>query len=266
MTVGHVPATNDDLEGSNRSSRKGSKRLTSSGMGSRSGSSESLSQQQPRQQGASTVGGGGSSSSLKDEGAVDADISFSDRMPDVSHLQFFFESPDEGAFVVAARRLGLCFLGRDGAKVKVREYGRLWRQPQEVEYELLCTVPFTSARKRMSVVVRPPSGPLLLLCKGADSVIMPRCETAAAFDVGGGEGGKAAAPGIGKSRREATERHITEYAEGGLRTLAIAYREVDEDEFAAWQVGSGPNSGLSSCGSTRESIEDHPLCWRVYHY
>lgn len=34
--------------------------------------------------------------------------------------------------------------------------------------------PFTSARKRSTVIVRDPLGRLITLCKGADSVIIPR--------------------------------------------------------------------------------------------
>jgi phospholipid-translocating ATPase len=39
---------------------------------------------------------------------------------------------------------------------------------------VLAVVPFTSARKRMSVVVRSPGGQVLVLTKGADNVIFER--------------------------------------------------------------------------------------------
>lgn len=32
--------------------------------------------------------------------------------------------------------------------------------------------------------------------------------------------------------REVTQQHINEYADAGLRTLVLAYRELDEDEYA----------------------------------
>ena len=41
-------------------------------------------------------------------------------------------------------------------------------------YELLALIEFTSARKRMSVLVKSKEGKILLLSKGADSVIMAR--------------------------------------------------------------------------------------------
>ena len=44
----------------------------------------------------------------------------------------------------------------------------------QVIYELLALIEFTSARKRMSVLVKTKEGKILLLSKGADSVIMAR--------------------------------------------------------------------------------------------
>ena len=44
----------------------------------------------------------------------------------------------------------------------------------QVNYELLALIEFTSARKRMSVLVKTKEGKILLLSKGADSVIMAR--------------------------------------------------------------------------------------------
>lgn len=42
------------------------------------------------------------------------------------------------------------------------------------QWTLLHVLGFSSDRKRQSVVVRDPRGRLLLYCKGADSVVMPR--------------------------------------------------------------------------------------------
>ena len=46
-----------------------------------------------------------------------------------------------------------------------------------MEYQLLNVLDFTSARKRMSVIVREPAsegGRVVLICKGADSIIYER--------------------------------------------------------------------------------------------
>ena len=41
----------------------------------------------------------------------------------------------------------------------------------DLKYQLLNVCEFTSTRKRMSCIFRDPQGNLVLMCKGADSVI-----------------------------------------------------------------------------------------------
>lgn len=38
----------------------------------------------------------------------------------------------------------------------------------------------------------------------------------------------------GRMYEEATTRHLNEYGEAGLRTLALAYRKLEEAEYNAW--------------------------------
>ncbi|RXM35202.1 Phospholipid-transporting ATPase IB, partial [Acipenser ruthenus] len=77
-------------------------------------------------------------------------------------------SPDEGALVRAAKNLGFVFSGRTPDAVIIEALG------QEERYELLNVLEFTSIRKRMSVIVRTPTGRIRLYCKGADTVIYDR--------------------------------------------------------------------------------------------
>lgn len=49
----------------------------------------------------------------------------------------------------------------------------------EHRYQLLHVLEFNSDRKRMSVIVRTPSGKIKLFCKGADTVIYERLGSAA---------------------------------------------------------------------------------------
>lgn len=44
----------------------------------------------------------------------------------------------------------------------------------ERKYKLLNLIEFDSTRKRMTVVVRTPEGKILVICKGADSIIEKR--------------------------------------------------------------------------------------------
>ncbi|MBA0794516.1 hypothetical protein Gohar_018839, partial [Gossypium harknessii] len=78
------------------------------------------------------------------------------------------ESPDEAAFVVAARELGFEFYERTQTSISFYEFDPLSGKKVERSYNLLNILEFSSSRKRMSVIVRNEEGKLLLLCKGAD--------------------------------------------------------------------------------------------------
>ncbi|KAK7255624.1 hypothetical protein RIF29_29039 [Crotalaria pallida] len=128
------------------------------------------------------------------------------------------ESPDEGAFLVAAREFGFEFFKRTQSSVFVHERLSASGEVVEREYKLLNLLDFTSKRKRMSVIVRDEEGSIILLCKGADSIIFDRLSK------------------NGKTYLEATTKHLNEYGEAGLRTLTLAYRRLDEQEYSAWNA------------------------------
>ncbi|CAO2187968.1 unnamed protein product [Urochloa humidicola] len=127
------------------------------------------------------------------------------------------ESPDEGALVTAARELGFEFYHRTQTTISVHEYDPVFGGKVDRTYKLLNILEFSSARKRMSVIVRTEEGRLFLFCKGADSVIFER---------------------LSKDNEKAclakTKCHINEYSEAGLRTLVLAYRELNEEQYALW--------------------------------
>ena len=81
-----------------------------------------------------------------------------------------------------------------------------------VEYKVLDTIEFTSARKRMSTVVRFPDGKLRLLIKGADMMIIDRL-------------------GADKKHLDVTQRHLDDFARTGLRTLCLATKEISEEYY-----------------------------------
>ncbi|KAK8938440.1 putative phospholipid-transporting ATPase 9 [Platanthera zijinensis] len=123
------------------------------------------------------------------------------------------ESPDEAAFVIAARELGFQFYNRTQTSISLYELDPLTGNTVERSYQLLNILEFSSARKRMSVIVRSPEGKLLLLSKGADNVMLERLANE------------------GREFEESTKEHILEYADAGLRTLVLAYRELGEEEY-----------------------------------
>jgi phospholipid-translocating ATPase len=85
------------------------------------------------------------------------------------YIEYKAQSPDEAALVATARDMGFVFLRRDSNKLFVKIKG------EEKVFILLNVLEFNSTRKRMSVIIRPmDSDRIVLLCKGADSVIYER--------------------------------------------------------------------------------------------
>ncbi|KAI4373311.1 hypothetical protein MLD38_011447 [Melastoma candidum] len=146
------------------------------------------------------------------------------------------ESPDEAAFVIAAREVGFEFCNRTQTSISVKELDLASGKKVERVYQLLNVLEFNSSRKRMSVIVRDEDGKILLLCKGADSVMFERL----ARD--------------GKSFKEDTMEHVNVYADAGLRTLIIAYRELDEDEYTKFSKKF--SEAKNSVSEDRESLID----------
>ena len=85
----------------------------------------------------------------------------------------------------------------------------------EEKYEILNTIEFTSARKRMSVITRIPDGRIKLYIKGADSVILDRL---------GEDSNK-------RKHEQNTRQHLNDFAQEGLRTLCCATREIPEELY-----------------------------------
>uniref|UniRef100_A0A8C4HXN9 Phospholipid-transporting ATPase n=1 Tax=Dicentrarchus labrax TaxID=13489 RepID=A0A8C4HXN9_DICLA len=121
------------------------------------------------------------------------------------------QSPDEGALVTAARNFGFVFRSRTPESVSIVEMG------QQRSYELLALLDFNNVRKRMSVIVRSPEGKLSLYCKGADTIVYERLHQSCS------------------KLMDVTTEHLNEFAGEGLRTLALAYKDLDEEYFNQWQ-------------------------------
>lgn len=133
-------------------------------------------------------------------------------------MRYRAESPDEAALVVAAKQFGFYFYKRTPTTLHIRETNGPGAEPVDVKYQLLNVLEFSSARKRMSVIVRFPDGRILLLSKGADSVILERLDPQ------------------NRGYVTQTTKHLKEYGEVGLRTLLLAYKELKEEEYQAWHL------------------------------
>ncbi|KAK8734416.1 hypothetical protein OTU49_006179, partial [Cherax quadricarinatus] len=126
-------------------------------------------------------------------------------------LEYQAQSPDEGALVSAARNFGFVFKSRTPNSITI-----LAKDAQEV-YELLCILDFNNVRKRMSVILKK-DGKIRLYCKGADSIIYERLKDGQ--DV----------------IKRLTQEHLDGFAGDGLRTLCLAYKDLEEDYFQNWKT------------------------------
>lgn len=156
---------------------------------------------------------------------------------DPSKIDYKAQSPDEAALVATARDLGFSFIDRTRRGVIVNVQG------VEQEYQILNTLEFNSTRKRMSAIVKlsgsknldgsTENDRILLICKGADSVIYSRLRP------------------NGQERLSAeTALHLEQFAREGLRTLCIAQRELTPEEYQKF------NSDYEKASSALENRED----------
>ncbi|XP_042387499.1 phospholipid-transporting ATPase 2-like isoform X1 [Zingiber officinale] len=119
------------------------------------------------------------------------------------------QSQDEDALVNAAARLHMVLISKNGNSLEINFNGKL------IHYEILDTLEFTSDRKRMSVVVKDSEdGKILLLSKGADEAILPLSYA-------------------GQQIRPFVDA-VDQYAQLGLRTLCLGWRELKDDEYKDW--------------------------------
>uniref|UniRef100_W5N6C3 Phospholipid-transporting ATPase n=1 Tax=Lepisosteus oculatus TaxID=7918 RepID=W5N6C3_LEPOC len=125
-------------------------------------------------------------------------------------LMYQAQSPDEGALVTAARNFGFVFRARTPETITVYEMGK------PVTYQLLAILDFNNIRKRMSVIVKNPKGQIRLYSKGADTILFDRLDPS------------------NEELMYTTSEHLNEFAGEGLRTLALAYKDLDEDYFEGW--------------------------------
>ncbi|KAL6595192.1 phospholipid-translocating P-type ATPase [Neocallimastix sp. 'constans'] len=126
------------------------------------------------------------------------------------YLKYCAESPDEQALVTTANNIGFSFLRRTDDSITINCLGK------EETYKVLHILEFNSVRKRMSIILRTPNQEILLLCKGADTVIYERLQKNQ------------------DNLRGVTFTHLENFGSEGLRTLCIAYRYINEKEYQKW--------------------------------
>lgn len=143
-------------------------------------------------------------------------------------VSYYASSPDHKALIEAAREFGCTLTKRSHDSVELRVRQQLLR------YRVLCDFEFSSDRKRTSVVVRDSSEQIVLYTMGADDVILPRCNA------------------VGQTL-EVTKKHSDSFASQGLRSLFVAMRKIESDEFEAWYPSYA--KAYEALGSKEELME-----------
>eukprot|EP00069_Balaena_mysticetus_P016149 bmy_09703T0 len=157
-------------------------------------------------------------------------------------LYYKAQSPDEGALVTAARNFGFVFRSRTPKTITVHEMGTA------ITYQLLAILDFNNIRKRMSVIVRNPEGKIRLYCKGADTILLDRLHHST------------------QELLNTTTDHLNEYAGEGLRTLVLAYKDLDEEYYEEWaerrlQASLAQDSREDRLASVYEEVESDMMVW-----
>ncbi|PAA51145.1 hypothetical protein BOX15_Mlig016307g2 [Macrostomum lignano] len=118
-------------------------------------------------------------------------------------------SPDEKAFVEAARSFGIIFHGTEGG-VSTVSLSSANGECIVQQFRLLHVLEFDSERKCMSVIVQRADGAYWLLTKGAESTMLEKCCT---------------------GDKDSIVKFSAEFAVQGLRVLAIGHKELTEAEY-----------------------------------
>jgi phospholipid-transporting ATPase len=155
-----------------------------------------------------------------------------------NEVRYSASSPDEQALVSGAKYFGFNFDSRGLGVARVRVSNKSMMSDKSasselLEFKILDVLEFTSARKRMSVVVQYPNGEYWVLTKGADNVIYPL---------------------LSKTENDPellkdTLKHLEVFGDDGLRTLTIARRRVNEKAYLDW------SARFSAANSSLEEIE-----------
>jgi phospholipid-translocating ATPase len=134
-------------------------------------------------------------------------------------LKFEGSSPDEEALVNAAARLGLILSNRNEQLSTIKSAATQTLR----NWNTLHALPFSSDRRRMTVLVRDDNGLLFLISKGADEALLPRLRNGVSDS------------SDDRSGSDAARRVLLQYARSGLRTLVVVRRPMTEFEFQQFE-------------------------------
>ena len=124
-------------------------------------------------------------------------------------------SPDEVCIANTMKQLGWVFKGNKSNVMYLDVLGK------KCKFRLLNVLEFSSDRKRMSVIVQDQRKNIFLICKGADTVMIPRTLY--------GEGTNA-------TGQEEVDRIVHDYSCKGLRCLMFGAKQLGLEEWKSWNA------------------------------
>ena len=116
-------------------------------------------------------------------------------------------SPDDLALVTSCSLLSIEMLERTDNSITLKTSASL------ETWKILAEIPFTSERKKLTIIAENPQGQVFIFTKGADMVILPMIRT----------------PGD-------SNEVLLGYAREGLRTLVMAGKELKKAKLDAWMA------------------------------
>jgi magnesium-transporting ATPase (P-type) len=126
------------------------------------------------------------------------------------------DNADDLVLCQAASSFGVRMISRSAQNILVRYIDSTNTHKQDLEYEILCLLPFDSTRRRMSIIVRL-NDQIFLFIKGAETSLWPHLS---AFNE--------------QDMKSTIEQHSAGFAEQGYRSLLVGYRQITLREYEDW--------------------------------
>lgn len=143
-------------------------------------------------------------------------------------------SPDDIALVKGAQQLGIEYITKDFSSMQIKNH--LTKETKT--YEFKTEMPFSSDRKRMSVIVQEKqSGRIIMLTKGADNVMLGNANS---FNETNNVSNLTTKAGVvnkfdGEFEYNEINRVLLNFSKEGLRILVMGMKYLDEKTYKSWE-------------------------------
>ena len=154
---------------------------------------------------------------------------------DNNEEEYICVSPDSIELVKAAKAQGWSYeeSGNPNLKrVKLGDFGG-----EDVNFEKLQIIEFSSDRKRETIIVKNPEGKIILYCKGADSIIEQRLSKNSNSQI-----------------LTQSKYYVDKFSAQGLRTLFVAMKVISNKEYSTF--ANELNEALMSLNNKDEKVNE----------